>query len=51
LKYAQAKYNGIANFKLGLPYKLSKNYSEGEPKLIKPIANEIDLKVFSCSIS
>jgi hypothetical protein len=51
LKYAHAKYKGIANFKLGFPYKLSKNYNEGEPKLISPMDSAIDLKVFSCSTS
>ncbi len=46
LKNAHAKYKGTAHFRFGFDYKLYKNSIEGDPKLIKPIAKQIDLKVF-----
>ena len=51
LKYVQAIYKVTAHFRFWLFYKFYKNYSEGEPKLIKPIDKQIDLNVFSCSVS
>jgi|JI61114C2RNA_FD_contig_51_1122465_length_1014_multi_4_in_0_out_0_4 hypothetical protein len=48
LKYVQAKYKGIHHLKFGFCYRLSKKSLEGDPKLIKAMAKQIDLKVFSC---
>ncbi len=48
LKYVQAKYKGMHHLKFGFCSRLSKKSEEGEPKLIRAIAKQIDLKVFSC---
>lgn len=47
----QAKYNGTAHLKFWFCSRLSRNYVEGDPKLIKPMDKQIDLRVFSCSVS
>lgn len=41
----------MANLREGFFSRLSKNYNEGDWKLIKPIAIQIDLITFSCSDS
>jgi hypothetical protein len=51
LKYAHAMYIGRAIFRAGLFSKFSKNSNDGFWKLINPIAMQIDLRIFSCSVS
>jgi len=51
LKYAHARYIGRAIFNDGLFSRFYKNSKDGLWKLIKPIAMQIDLKIFSCSVS
>ena len=51
LKYAQAMYIGRAILRDGLFSRFSKNSRDGLWNEIRPIAIQIDLKTFSCSVS